>query len=90
MTTIKELQDAIDDRSLDPRKLSKEQRQIIDELIRRGDLTGPTTSDLTSQRDSAAREIARREIFPDRFPNTGTGRDGTFGLGTFGSGRPSD
>ena len=63
MATLKELQDAINDRSLDPRKLSREQRQIIDELIRRGDLTGPTTSDLTSQRDLAAKEIARRDEF---------------------------
>ena len=34
------------------------------------------------------REIARREIFPDRQANEGTGRDGTFGSGTFGAGRP--
>ena len=35
------------------------------------------------------REIARREIFPDRQANEGTGLDGTFGSGTFGAGRPS-
>ena len=35
MTTLKELQKKLDDKSLDPSKLNREQRQIIDELIRR-------------------------------------------------------
>ena len=39
-------------------------------------------------RRNSPREIARREIFPDRQANEGTGRDGTFGSGTFGEGRP--
>ena len=37
MATIQELQKKLDDKSLDPSKLSREQRRIIDELIRRGE-----------------------------------------------------
>ena len=50
MATIQELQKKLDDKSLDPNKLSREQRQIIDELIRRGELKGPTMSTFRSER----------------------------------------
>ena len=63
MATIKELQKKLDDKSLDPSKLSREQRQIIDELIRRGELKGPTMSTLSGQRDEAAEKIARADQF---------------------------
>jgi len=63
MATLKELQKKLDDKSLDPSKLSREQRQIIDELIRRGELKGPTMSTLSGQRDEAAQKIARADQF---------------------------
>ena len=58
MATIEQLQESLDNRSLDPNTLSPKQRKIIDELIRRKKLTGPTMSDLSSQRDVAAKKIA--------------------------------
>ena len=63
MATIKELQKKLDDKSLDPSKLNREQRQIIDELIRRGELKGPTMSTLSGQRDEAAQQVARADQF---------------------------
>ena len=62
-TTLKELQKKLDDKSLNPNELSREQRAIIDELINRGELKGPTMSDLTLQRDKAAKDIARADQF---------------------------
>ena len=62
-TTLKELQKKLDDKSLNPNELSREQRAIIDELIRRGELKGPTMRDLTLQRDKAAKDIARADEF---------------------------
>ena len=62
-TTLKELQKKLDDKSLNPNELSREQRAIIDELIKRGELKGPTMRDLTLQRDKAAKDIARADQF---------------------------
>ena len=62
-TTLKELQKKLDDKSLNPNELSREQRAIIDELIKRGELKGPTMRDLTLQRDKAAKDIARADEF---------------------------
>ena len=62
-TTLKELQQKLDDKSLDPSKLNRKQRAIIDELIDRGELKGPKMRTLSSQRDRAAKTIADREEF---------------------------
>tara|TARA_R100001463_G_scaffold25274_2_gene60029 strand:+ start:20400 stop:23432 length:3033 start_codon:yes stop_codon:yes gene_type:complete len=62
-TTLKDLQKQLDDKSLNPSELSKEQRAIIDELIKRGDLKGPSTGELALQREQAAEEIARADQF---------------------------
>jgi hypothetical protein len=62
-TTLKNLQKQLDDKSLNPSELSKEQRAIIDELIKRGDLKGPSTGELALQREQAAEEIARADQF---------------------------
>ena len=62
-TTLKELQKKLDDKSLNPNELSREQRAIIDELIDRGELKGPSMRDLTLQRDKAAKDIARADQF---------------------------
>jgi len=61
--TKEELQKRLDDKSLDPSKLNQRQRQIIDELIDRGELKGPKMSVLGAQRTKASKEIARREEF---------------------------
>ena len=62
-TTLEELQKKLDDKSLNPDELSREQRNIIDELIRRGELKGPTMGELRTQRDVAAKKIARADEF---------------------------
>ena len=62
-TTLKELQKQLDDRSLNPADLSPKQRRIIDELINRGELKGPSTTELSLQRDAAAKEIAKADQF---------------------------
>ena len=63
MATLEQLQEQLDNRSLDPSTLSNKQKRIIDELISRGKLKGPTTSQLTEQRQEAAQDIAREEEF---------------------------
>jgi hypothetical protein len=63
MVTLEELQKKLDDKSLNPNELNRKQRAIIDELINRGELKGPTIGQLQSQRDVAAGKIARREEF---------------------------
>jgi|8_EtaG_2_1085327.scaffolds.fasta_scaffold00318_19 hypothetical protein len=63
MATIEQLQNQLDSKALDPNKLSPKQRKIIDELIKRGDLKGPSLSVLQKQRDSAAKAIAREEEY---------------------------
>ena len=60
---VDNLQKQLDDKSLNPSELSKEQRAIIDELIKRGDLKGPSTGELALQREQAAEEIARADQF---------------------------
>jgi hypothetical protein len=60
---LKSLQKQLDERTLNPRALNKKQRAIIDELIKRGDLKGPSTGELSNMMDRAAQNIARREEF---------------------------
>ena len=62
-TTLQELQKKLDDKSLNPSELSREQRAIIDELINRGELKGPSMRNLTLQRDKAAKDVARADQF---------------------------
>ena len=63
MATLEELQKKLDDRTLNPQDLSLKQRQIIDELIDRGDLKGPKMLELNKMRGAAAEKIAKRESF---------------------------
>ena len=58
MATLKEIQDAINNKTFDPSKLSRKQRNIIDEAIDRGLITGPNTSVIEGQRQSAAMDVA--------------------------------
>jgi hypothetical protein len=61
--TLEELQKKLDDRTLNPAEISPKQRRIIDELINRGELKGPTMKELTLQREEAAQQIARADEF---------------------------
>ena len=63
MATLQELQKQLDEKSIDPSKLSKQQRDIIDTLIDRGELKGPKMGELGLKREIAANEIARQEEF---------------------------
>ena len=63
MATLEDIQKSLDNNTLNPNDLTRDQREAIDELIRRGDLTGPTMSELSDRRDIAAREVAREKEF---------------------------
>ena len=63
MATIQQLQEQLDNKSLDPNTLSPKQRKIIDELIKRKKLTGPTMSQLSDQRKEAAIQIAKEQEY---------------------------
>ena len=52
------IQKQIDNKTLDPSRLSREQRVLIDEAIKRGLLKGPTMGQLQLQRGSAATDVA--------------------------------
>ena len=58
MATLKEIQDAIDNKTFDPSKLSRQERNLVDEAIKRGLIEGPTTGTIIGQRQSAARDVA--------------------------------
>ncbi len=58
MATLKDIQSALDNKTLDPSKLSIKEKQLIDEAIKRGALKGPLMDELTAQRGSAARDVA--------------------------------
>jgi len=60
---IEELQNLLDQKKLNPNDLSREDKAIIDELIRRGDITGPTMSELSQERKQAASDLAREKEF---------------------------
>ena len=61
MATLKDIQDAIDNKTFDPSKLSPKQRRLVDEAIKRGAIKGPTTGEITQQRRGAARDVALME-----------------------------
>jgi len=63
MSTLQELQKKLDDRTLNPDELTKEQKGIVNELIKRGDLKGPTIEELTEMRLGAAEEVASEKEF---------------------------
>ena len=52
------IQKQIDEKTLDPSKLTRQQRALIDEAIKRGLIKGPTMGELQLQRGSAATDIA--------------------------------
>ena len=54
--TLESLQKKLDDRSYDPSQYSRKQNAIVDELISRGDLQGPNTTELSGMRTQAAQK----------------------------------
>ena len=58
MASIKDIQNQIDNNTLDPSKYTREERQLIDEAIKRGLITGPSMSELETQRVGAAKDVA--------------------------------
>ena len=58
MATLKEIQDAIDNKTFDPNKLSPRERSLVDEAIKRGLIKGPTTGQIATQRRGAASDVA--------------------------------
>jgi|TARA_Y100000114_G_scaffold122904_1_gene118335 hypothetical protein len=60
---IENLQKQLDDKTLNPENLTNEQKSIIDELIRRKKLKGPTTQQLTEMRKGAREDIVSEKEF---------------------------
>jgi len=58
MASLKDIQDQIDNNTFDPSKLNARQKKAVDEAIRRGLITGPSMSELQSERAGAARDVA--------------------------------
>ena len=61
MATLKEIQDAINNKTFDPNKLDRKQRSLVDEAIKRGLITGPSVGEIEMQRSQAARDVATME-----------------------------
>jgi hypothetical protein len=61
MATLKEIQDAINNKTFDPSKYTRRQRDVIDQAIKKGLIKGPSMDELQSQRFSAARDVATME-----------------------------
>ena len=58
MASLKDIQDQINNNTFDPNKLNSRQKQAVDEAIKRGLITGPSMSELQSQRAGAAKDVA--------------------------------
>ena len=58
MASLKDIQDQIDNNTFDPNKLNARQKKAVDEAIKRGLITGPSMSELQSQRAGAAKDVA--------------------------------
>ena len=58
MATLSQIQDAIDNKTFDPNKLTNRERRAVDEAIRQGLLKGPDTSTIMQERAGAARDVA--------------------------------
>ena len=75
MSTLKKLQEALDNKTLNTDKLTNEQKIIIDELIKQKKLKGPTTGELSELRGAARRKAARKkEFLQDPLRTTGVGQ----------------
>ena len=75
MSTLKKLQEKLDDKTLNPNDFNEEQRSIIDGLIDTGRLKGPKMDELSEMRKSATDQIvSEREFLQDPLKaSTGVG-----------------
>ena len=81
MASIKEIQEAIDNNTFDPSKYNSKQRRAIDAAIKKGLITGPSMSELQSQRAGAAKDVATmdeavKNPIGVRLQQTGSSLDG--------------
>ena len=81
MASLKEIQDQINNNTFDPNKLNSRQKQAVDEAIRRGLITGPSMSELQTERAGAARDVATmdeavKNPIGVRLQQTGSSLDG--------------
>jgi phosphotransferase system IIB component len=58
MTTLKDIQDAIDNKTFDPNKLNQREKLLVDEAIKKGFLKGPSVGEIQQQRYGAAKDVA--------------------------------
>ena len=57
MATLQEIEKAIENKTLDPSKLNRRQRTLIDTAIDKGLIKGPKTDEIIQQRSGARRDI---------------------------------
>jgi hypothetical protein len=58
MATLKDIQDAIDNKTFDPNKLNQREKLLVDEAIKKGFLKGPSVGEIQQQRYGAAKDVA--------------------------------
>ena len=61
MATLSQIQEAINNKTFDPNKLTTREKRAVDEAIRQGLLEGPDTGTIIQQRAGAARDVATLE-----------------------------
>ena len=49
MATLKDIQDAIDNKTFDPNKLNQREKLLVDEAIKKGFLKGPSVGEIQQQ-----------------------------------------
>ena len=57
MATLQEIEKAIENKTLDPSKLNRRQRTLIDTAIDKGLIKGPKTDEIIQQRSGARRDV---------------------------------
>jgi len=65
MATLQEIQERLDNKTLDPFALDQQQRDAIDSAIDAGQLKGPKTNELMLLREAVAGEIAQGKRFSE-------------------------
>ena len=78
MATLQDIQDQLDNKTLDPFRLSPEQRNAIDSAIDDGLLTGPKTNELIELRSGVAGQIASEKRFEENPIQEALDQDGNF------------
>jgi len=81
MASLKDIQNQLDNNTFDPSKYSRQERDLIDAAIKKGLITGPSMSELQSQRAGAAKDVATmdeavKNPIGVRLQQTGSSLDG--------------